>query len=60
MSSVDLRGRSRGGECNIQRVSAGLGDGLQRGPRLPQVREDGDELGRGQVARKYLDINMMK
>ena len=54
MPSADLRGRGRGGECELQRVSAGLGDGLQRGPRLPQVREDGDELGRGQVARRCL------
>ena len=36
-------------------MSAGLGDGLQRRPRLPQVREDGDELGRGQV-RRSIDI----
>ena len=55
MSSADLRGCCRGGECDLQRVSAGLGDGLQRRPRLPQVREDGDELGRGQVHRS-IDI----
>ena len=55
MSSADLRGCCRGGECDLQRVSAGLGDGLQRRPRLPQVREDGDELGRGQVPRS-IDI----